>query len=109
MTALPNRYADPVDEDDDIDMDDWLEMSEEEQDRLLDASMRQLEEAYRRLTPLQKYRISRRNRLRLCISWRNQIRNGFIVDLAREKLRDAQILLVKLRVERATGIKPGAA
>ena len=104
-----NRYRDPVEPDDEVDMDEWMAMSDAEQQREIDASMRALEEVYARLTPLQRYRGSRRRALGLCIGWRNHIRENFIPDFAREHLRKAQIRLVKLRIERATGAYPGEA
>lgn len=109
MSRLPNRYDDPLDDEDEIDIDEWMEMSDEEQDRELDTAMRQLSETYARLTPLQRYRGARRNALRLCIGWRQKLRDGFIPELSREYLRKAQIRLVKLRIERATGSYPGEA
>lgn len=104
-----NRYRAPVDPDDEIDMDLWMEMSDEEQERELAASMRELNDLYARLTPLQRYRGSRRSALRSCMNWRGIIRQNVFPDLAREQLRQAQIRLEKLRLERAFGIYPGDA
>lgn len=109
MNKLPNRYRDSVEDDDDIDYEEWMDLPKQEQDRQLDAAMRELEEVYRQLTPLQIYRRSRRLALGHCITYRDMIRQGFVPDFAREQLRQTQIRMVKRRIERATGQRPGSA
>lgn len=107
LSKLPNRYRDP--EGDDGDMDLYMEMSDEELEREEAAAIRELQEIAARMTPRQHYRASRRSCLRTCIGWRNMIRQNFVVDLARQELRNTQLRLAKLRIYHATGQYPGSA
>jgi hypothetical protein len=93
--------------DDDIDMDEWMQMSDAEHDAVLEREMRIYYEWWDSLTPLQQYRHSRRRALEGCLVWRQSI--GIFGEGMREYLRQRQIRLVKLRVWRATGIYPGSA
>lgn len=108
MTEFPNRYDDPVDEldDDDDDFDLWMEMSEEEQDRELEASVRELNDFIKSMSAPQLYRWRRRNALRSCISQRNFIKSlGF--EFFREHLRSAQKRLVTIRINYYQGLEVG--
>lgn len=108
MAPSSNRYADDDDGDDDFDMDEWMELTEAEQDAEVESSMRQFEESWNRLTPLQQYRIRRRNALRGCLSMRIMRQQMGCHDMFTRYLRERQINLVQLRMERA-GVTPGRA
>lgn len=106
-----NRYRDALidDEDDDIDMDEWMEMSDQEREHELDSSARQLQEVLDRLTPKQLYAHRRRSALASCMAWRGHIRKGFVPNIAKDFLRQTQIRMVKLRIFNTTGSYPGEA
>lgn len=94
--------------DDDVAMEDWMQMSDAERDAILEREMRAYNEWYDRLTPLQRYRRSRGINVRLCRDWRRHLKT-LEIEVFREHLRSAQIRLLKLRIQRATGIYPGQA
>jgi hypothetical protein len=100
-----------TDQDDDVDMDLWMEMSDAEHDAILAYEIRRYNEWWDRLTPLQRYRSCRRSALDGCLVWRKSHEqfgeglSGFFM----EQLRNRQKRLVKLRIELATGSYPGSA
>ncbi len=97
--------------DDDLDWDEWMEMSDAEHEAILAREMRLYNEWWDSLTPLQQYRRSRATALEGCLIWRKTIRqfNAGPGDFFWEQLRQRQLRLVKLRVWRATGTYPGSA
>lgn len=107
-----------IDEDDDLDWDLWMEMTDAEHDAILARETRRYNEWWDSLTPLQQYRSSRRGAARRgalegCLTWRKSIawmgaanEPGGFFD---EQLRNRQKRLVKLRIWRTTGVYPGSA
>lgn len=93
--------------DDDLDWDEWMQMTDAQQDAALEREMQIYNEWWDSLTPLEQYRSSRRTTLEGCLVYRKAMRS--LGDFMREYLRQRQIRLVKLRVWRATGAYPGSA
>src|SRR5579863_7365328 len=95
-----------------IEMEEWMALTDEQQEAVLDREMRELQRLLDKQTPKQRYAYSRRSWLRNCLGWRRHAR-GPLGDLPifREHLRKAQIGLVKLRAWRATNYQqfPGDA
>jgi hypothetical protein len=112
MTSSTNRYHDEfdrsADDDDDIEMEEWFEFSDEQQEAIVEQSIRDLDAAYAKMTPAQIYARSRRRGLRGCISARNALRQ-FRIEIFRTMLRERQVSLLKLRAFRHTGFYPGLA
>jgi hypothetical protein len=98
-------------EDDDLDMDLWMEMTDAEREAILAHEMRQYNEWWDRLTPLQRYRHSRGRALEGCLIWRKSSRQfgDGLTDFFHEQLRSRQRRLLKLRIQRSTGFYPGSA
>ncbi len=92
---------------DDPEMDEWMELTEAQQEARLEASWRQYAEWRASLTPDQTYAIDRRRGLEGCLSVRGLMATG--LPFLRDQLKERQIRLVKLREWRRTGIYPGEA
>jgi hypothetical protein len=95
--------------DDDLDWDEWMEMTDAQQEAALEREMQLYNEWWDSLTPLEQYRHSRRSAVEGCLVWRKSMRALGGGDFLREYLRQRQLRLVKLRVWRATGAYPGSA
>lgn len=98
-----------TDEDDEIDMDLWMEMTDAEHEAILAQETQRYNEWWDSLTPLQRYRSSRRSALEGCLIWRKSIRSGWSGEFFEGQLRSRQKRLLKLRIELATGQYPGSA
>lgn len=96
-------------QDDDLDWDEWMAMSEEQHDAILKNTMREYYEWLNRLTPLQRYRYFRRKALEGCLTWRRIIALVGSAGWSIEYLKNRQKSLLKLRAELSTGIYPGTA
>ena len=100
----------------DVDDDDFEErfeefcaMSEAEVEAVLEREMAAYNRWWDSLPPLRQYQVSRGMALEGCRNWRKLIRQGWCVELFTGYLRDRQKRLVKLRIERSTGVYPGSA
>ena len=100
----------------DIDDDDFEERFEEfcgmtpaEQDAELEREMAAYNRWWDSLTPLEQYRVSRGAAVEACLTFRTLIREGLCVEMFTGYLRSRQKRLLRLRIERATGIRPGTA
>lgn len=90
------------DEDDDLDWDEWMAMTDDQQEAVLDRAWRAYDEWCRR-TPLRvRQRRHIRDALARCVRVRGLGAPPFI-------LKRMQISLVKARLWRQTGIYPGEA
>ncbi len=107
---------------DDLTMDDFMEMTEEqtdlvmrEMDRRWEAQQRRFEDWYRRQPEATKIAYHRREHLRWIRIVRGHLRGEacrqfeFMRETQTRRLRHHQHELVKLRVWRSTGMKPGSA
>lgn len=101
--------ADQDDDDFEERFEEFCAMSEAEVDAVLEREMAAYNRWWDSLTPLQRYRISRSSALEGCLVWRRSIRSGLDSEFFVEQLRNRQKRLVKLRIERATGVYPGSA
>lgn len=95
-------------DDDDTDMDEWMAMSEAEQERELQAAMNQYDEWYSRLSFAERVALSRHRTVALCLKWRRLIREHDM-DFLRDQLRQSQVRLLKIREWRRTGSYPATA
>lgn len=87
---------------------EWLEMSDAEQDAELERAMRDYERMLDSMPLRDRIRHHVRNSLKSCSQWRKIIReHGF--EFARAHLKQCQLRLVKLRIWRQTGTYPGSA
>lgn len=93
---------------DDPEMDRWMSLTDEQQQRELDIAIHQHNEAWNALTLDQQYASLRSRGVAGCLRMREMITEtgwGFL----RDQLKERQINLVKLREWRRTGIYPGEA
>lgn len=102
-------------EDDDLYMEEWDAMTDEQQDAELERSMLEHEAWYNGLTLRQQVRIQTRSAMRFIMENRARLRNPdlctipYVVGLWREGVRRNQRRLVKIRIWRTTGTYPGEA
>ena len=96
------------DEDDEIDWDEWMAMSQAQRDAIHDGAMRDYNAMIDGMSRDQYYVYRRHNRVALCLNWRRLIRDHDMPYL-QTSLRRAQRMLLELRIERRTGIAPGSA
>ncbi len=102
-------------DDDDDDYEDRFEefcaMTEAEQDAELEREMAAYVRWLDSLTPLQRYRYYRTRAVNGCLTWRKTIKmlKAEPGSIFHGYLRDRQKGLVRLRIERTTGIMPGTA
>lgn len=94
---------------DDPEMDEWMALTEAQQEARLEASWRQYAEFRASLTPDQTYAIDRRHGVEGCLRLRKMIREHSFLAFMASDLKQRQIGLVKLRQWRRTGIYPGEA
>jgi hypothetical protein len=100
----------PDDEFDEVDMEEWMAMSEEERDQELASVMRDHVEWWQTLTLAEQFAERRRRAVESCAGWRRLIQdNPNLAELFGENLRAVQKRLVALRFERRTDIAPGSA
>lgn len=98
-------------DDDDFEerFEEFSKLTEAQVEAVLEREMAQYAKWWDSLTPLQQYRRSRRSALEGCMAWRRLIRQGWCVELFTGYLRKRQKRLLKLRIQRATGVYPGSA
>lgn len=99
--------------DDDLDWDEWMDLSEAEQEAAVDREMAAYNRWYDGLTLAGQIAHGRRSALSNCRSTRRLIRHPRCPEIirqdARERLKAAQVRLLKIRIWRATGSRPGSA
>ena len=99
--------------DDDLDWDEWMDLSEAEQEAAVDREMAAYNRWYDSLTLAGQIAHSRRSTLSNCRSTRRLILHPLCPEIirqdARERLKAAQVRLLKIRIWRATGSRPGSA
>lgn len=96
-----------LDDEDEIDFDEWIEMSDAERDRIVDSAERQFHELYESWTPRQQFAWRRRMTLQNCLHTRRMIKANFVPELQAQWLRERQMRLVHLRAERHSGYHLG--
>lgn len=95
-------------DDDDIDLDDWIAMSDAEQDRELASAMNQYNEMIDRMSRDEYLAYRRRRNLDLCLQIRKSLRAFPGLVIFQNNLRATQRRLLMLRMERA-GVPMGNA
>jgi arsenate reductase-like glutaredoxin family protein len=101
--------------DDDLAMEEWMAMTDEQQDAFLNREMKAHEDWYNALSTANKIRVDTRNALRRIMENRERLRRpelctiDHVVGLWKEGIRRNQRRLVKIRIWRSTGIYPGEA
>lgn len=93
-------------DDDALDMDDWMAMSDSEQEAEVQRSMGEYAKWYDALSVADQQHVRIRSALRLAVRWR-RLRRDLHVEIASEYLKKSQMRLLKLRAWRQTGIYPG--
>ena len=101
------------DEDEDLEWNEWLELTDEQQEAIIDREMMALRRKLDAMTIAQQVahhrhfvlKSIRKNRARLHMP--EIYRIPVITDLIRKNLQNGRIRLVKLRIWRATGTYPG--
>lgn len=100
-------------QDEALDWDEWMTLTDEEQEAAVDRELAAYDKWYASLTLAGQIAHSRRCALDSCHSARRLIRNPACPEIIREstrkRLKAAQVRLFKVRVWRATGIRPGEA
>ena len=108
MIGASTRGSGCVSKPDKHEWDEWLEMSDAEQEAVLAAEMRAYESYLDQMPLDQRIRHHTRNCLETCAKWRKLlVENDF--SFAREHLKQCQLRLLKLRIWRQTGNYPGSA
>lgn len=96
-----------------LDWDDWMGLSEAEQEAEVDREMAAYARWYSDLSLAGQIAHSRRVTLDNCLSSRRLIQlphcPEIIRETTRERLKAAQVRLLKIRIWRATGSRPGSA
>ena len=99
--------------DDALDWDEWMELSDAEQEAIVDREMAAYSRWYDGLTLAGQIAHCRRGTLDNCRSARRLIRLPHCPEIirrtSRESLKAAQVRLLKIRIWRATGSRPGSA
>lgn len=101
------------DDDDDLDWDEWMSMSDSQQEAIVDREMRALEEKLHAMTIREQVAHHRYFVLKLILENRRSLgdpnlhRIEFIDDHFRKSIKRSQLRLLKLRTWRSTGIYPG--
>jgi hypothetical protein len=99
--------TEPMDDDDDeLDWDEWMSMSDAEHEAILDREMAEYSQWFNALTPLQQYRHRRQRGVRTCLGWRRIIRK-LDLQVIRDHLRTSQRLLLKMRADFYHGVQGG--
>jgi hypothetical protein len=93
---------------DDIEMEEWLEMSEAQQNAALERAMREYGRMIDAMPEKDRIRHFIRGALANCRSYRRTLK-VLDIDIIRQHLRGCQHRLLKLRIWRQTGIYPGSA
>lgn len=102
-----------IDDDDDLDMDEWMAMSDAERDAAEAREWRKYDNWRNSLTIEQEIRVDTRSALHSIMENRRRLRTPhlctipFITELWKEGIRRRQRQLVKLRIFRSTGARPG--
>lgn len=102
------------DEDEDLDWDEWMQMTEAQHEAILARHVAEHNRWFDSLGPLGQYRYLRRSALRTISEARERLRNPdwrmrAIDFLGHDQIRRARRRLMKLRAWRATGVYPGEA
>lgn len=99
-----------VEDDDDLGMEEWMEMTDEQQEAMLVRLNEEAAEAaaqWAARTPLiEQYRYYRARRLKNLLRWRSLIRRMPMGEFGIEHLKQLQIGLLKLRTFLETGHYP---
>ncbi|KAB7784056.1 hypothetical protein [Methylorubrum populi] len=99
--------------DDALDWDEWMGLSEAEQEAAVDREMAAYSRWYDGLTLAGQIAHCRRAALDNCLSSRRLIQASYCPEIirqsSREQLKAAQVRLLKIRIWRATGSRPGSA
>lgn len=101
--------------DDDAAMEEWLALSDAEQDAEVERAMAEHMRWWNSLTIQQQMAVDTRNALRRIIENRARLRDPklctieYVVGLWKDGIRRNQKRLVKIRVWRSTGVYPGEA
>lgn len=98
------KTTDILIDDDDLDWDEWVAMSDAQHDAILDREMAEYSRWFNSLTTLQQYRHRRRRGLATCKSWRKTI-GKLDLQVFRDHLRTSQRLLLKARVDLYHGVR----
>jgi hypothetical protein len=108
------NYEKLLDRDDDgmdsTDWDEWIKLTDRQQDAICERHERAYFRWLDSLTPDQRYRYDRKRGVENCIRWRKLcISSGLTGEYWTSLLRERQMRLLKLRIWRATGTYPGTA
>lgn len=97
------------DDHDTIDWDEWLAMSDAEQEAEWQSALRQYNEMIDHMTPDELFHYRRSRNLDLCIKIRSNMKAFPGIEIFRHSLRDTQRRLLALRIEHRTGLVVGHA
>lgn len=95
-----------TDEEDELDMDEWMAMSDAQRDAIEAGAWRDYEAMINAMTRDEYYAYRRRKRITLCLNWRRLMREHDL-PFMQDRLRVAQQMLLELRIERRTGNRAG--
>jgi hypothetical protein len=95
--------------DEDLAMEEWMAMTDQQQEAILDREIKAHAEWFDSLPLKTQTAISRRRTPESIMSWRRMMRDNPLMDIGMNYLRQGQRRLLKLRIWRATGVYPGEA
>lgn len=108
MSAQPD-----VDLDDDLDWEEWMTLTDAQQEAVVDREVADYARWYDSLPLPEQIAHCRRGALDNCRSARRLIGRAYcpqiIRETTRERLKATQVRLLKIRIWRATGVRPGEA
>jgi len=93
---------------DDLEMEEWLALSDGQQQVMLDRKMAAFKRWFDRLSTAEQITYCTRRALKNCAQWRRLMRRLPAGGWSREHLRTIQMRLLKLRTWRQTGVYPGS-
>lgn len=93
---------------DDLEMEEWMTLSDGQQQAILDREIAAYNRWFDRLSNPQQIAYCIRRALENCVRWRRLMRAFDHLDFMREHLREGQMRLLKLRAWRQTGVYPGS-
>lgn len=94
--------------DDDAEMDRWMRLTDEQQDKEVEAACREHDEWWNTLDWRQQYAVRRRSLLGTCAGWRRTIAK-MDMPVFRKHLKRCQMLLADARAQRYGRLSGGTA
>lgn len=93
---------------DDLEMEEWMAMTDEEQNHALEVASAEYVRWWNRLSTAAQIRVRRSECLEGCATMRRAMKTVGALPILQEMLKQRQVTLLKIRAWRSTGIYPGS-